>query len=98
MLYTGNLEVEDTLFVRNEAVTEGLAILSLGGISNGAFTNVSLIENVFHCPASQYGYEEPIENPVRKFRFRTPTVEFGVYSRFYTGVARCTDVPASSSK
>lgn len=71
MLYTGLLEVEDTIFVANEAVTEGLAIMSLGVLEDKSISNVSFAGNVPHCPASQYGYEEDIGNSVRHARLHT---------------------------
>lgn len=63
--YTGRILVQDTLFVANEAVREGFAIISLGVIEQGDFFNASFVGNVPHCPAGQYGFEEQLGKSVR---------------------------------
>lgn len=63
--YTGRIQVQDTLFEANEAVREGFAIISLGVIEPGDFSNTAFVGNVPHCPAGQYGFEEELGKSVR---------------------------------
>lgn len=63
--YTGILKVRDTKFEANQAVKEGFAVMSLGVLEEGAFSNVYFANNVPHCPAGQYGYDQAVDNSVR---------------------------------
>lgn len=66
MFYTETLNAVDTSFVENEAVKEGLAVMSVGVLEDNAFSNVSFAGNIPHCPASQYGYEQQLGKSVRR--------------------------------
>lgn len=67
MTYIGTLKIRDTTFEANQADKEGFAIMSLGVLEDGSLTRVIFDSNVPHCPAGQYGYEEAVENSVRKY-------------------------------
>ena len=79
MSYTGVLKVRDTTFEANQAAKEGFAIMSLGVLEDDSMSNVVFDRNVPHCPASQYGFEEAVENSVRnKFFFFKRRIGCGV--------------------
>lgn len=54
IFHTGFLRVADTIFVKNQAIIEGPAVMSPGVVQ--LLSNVDFVQNTYHCRAGEYGY------------------------------------------